>query len=372
MRSAAWIALCLLLAAPPADAAHRKAPLKSKLAKAKAKGKAKPTTKVRAPASRRALADPLGEEPPASSGEESQPQEEEAAPVEEASPQAKDAEDPFLAAAPRSAELAQIPRSRAEAEPTPAAEVGSQELPFRRRKQQRQPAVRLSAGSQLLTHGLSFSTVDQTSLRAYRAPLVVAPRFQVEGYPLGFFLRGPVADLGLALEHSFAAGLKARYGPTGVFPVSMSRTDLALTYRLALDERLRLVPSLGVTLTDFAVAAGEDGQTLDGVPSVSTQAARAALDAELRLGSFGVFGRLALGYAFSVGGLSEPRYGGQGGALSLGASAGASVALFGPVELAAQLELARTAYSLRPEGATASVTAVDLSLGGAVAVRAAF
>ncbi len=276
-------------------------------------------------------------------------------------PQPAPEDDPFLLVSPQ---LPSRPAVR-EASPEPPAPEFLTATPARRNRRANPAVLRVLAGSQVLNHSLGFNALAGTSLREYRAPLVIAPWFRAEGYPLALLGRGPLADLGVTFEQASAVGLKTRHA-SGTYPVSFSATDAGLRYRLFATDTLQLSPSLGFRLSDFSVAG------LEGVPPLSGPAVRAGLEVEQGLGVVELFARADLLLALGLGPARDAPYNGRGGALGVSAVAGLTLALGEHVEALAQLQLTRFSLALHPDGAEGEVSAVDLSLGGAAAVRASF
>ncbi len=217
--------------------------------------------------------------------------ERESAPADEAPSRATEA---VAAAEPAAEEPApsEVPETRSrrreratEEESTSASEV-STHVESRTDKSFRESFVSVQVGSELFTPSLRFAGVTTTNLRNYSSPLVVAPRFRLEAYPLGLFMKGIVTGVGVEADYLFSVASRTKRPNDGViFGTRNSQLDIAARFRIApiKGSHFSVTPFAGFRMQDFAVGAGSDGSKLDGLPNISYRSLRAGLDLNVPL-----------------------------------------------------------------------------------------
>ncbi len=235
----------------------------------------------------------------------------------------------------------------------------------------------IEVGTDLYSRRFDYTLLSSTNLRRYNAALVVSPQVTLQVFPLAG-TKSLLGGLGVEGAFSLAVGLSSRTAKDAPpHPTSLTRLDLALKYGLrpikASD--LAITAIAGYRRGTFSVGAAEDGTLIEGIPSVTYSALRFGLSVEVPLAErFSPFLKLYYLPVLSSGELVSAKYFPKGGASGLELSLGTGIVIIKhwEVRLAAQLTRYGFDFKTEPTDTFVAAGAVDLYVGGTVALRYVF
>ncbi len=321
------------------------------------------------------------EEPSAAVAERSAPEEKEAAPepaerAERAKPSEPVAEAPSEPSSSESADefdSSSRRRNRDSDSEESSTEVSKRVEPSGS-KDFKDPVISAQVGSDMFAPSLRFAGVATTNLRNYSSPLVVAPRFRAELYPLALFTKSAANGFGLEVDYAFSVASRTRRpGDDVVYGTSSRKLDFGARFRISPIKRSKfaITPYAGYRMMDFTVGAGTDGSKLEGLPNIGYRTLR--LGAELNvplMEAISVSAGASYLHVLSTGEIGTEYFPGAS-AQGFEAGGGVSYAFAGGFEARALVNFTRHALKFKPaEGAAYFATgATDQQFGGSVALR---
>ena len=171
-------------------------------------------------------------------------------------------------------------RSR-DSDPDDSSTEVSQRVDSSSSKEPRDPIISAQVGSDMFAPSIRFSGVATTNLRNYSSPLVVAPRFHAELYPLALVTKSAANGLGLEVDYAFSVASRTRRpGDDVVYGTSNRKLDFGLRFRISPIKRSKfaITPFAGYRMADFSVGAGTDGSKLEGLPNIGYRSLRLGVE----------------------------------------------------------------------------------------------
>ncbi len=237
--------------------------------------------------------------------------------------------------------------------------------------------VTVELGTDLYSRRFDYTQLSTANLRRYNASLIIAPTVGAQLYPFAS-AKSLIAGLGLEGSFSFSVGLSSRETKDAPpHPTSLTRLDVGLRFavRPLKSSDLSISAQAGFRRSSFFVGAAEDGTTLDGMPGITYSALKFGLGLDVPLAErFTPFLRLSFMPVFSVGEIISPAYfqGGRVSGLELSLGTGVKIVDHWEARLAVQLTRYGIEFRTNPGDTFIASGAIDLYVGGTVALRYVF